>query len=69
MTTWMRGMLWVVWLASAAWLWHVGAIGAGGALGAGLLSLVLLLWPGATGRRRRSQLQYVEMGKEPVGLM
>jgi len=68
MTTWLRGVLWVVWLASAFWLWHVGALGAGGALAAGMLSLVLLIWPGTAGRRRRSALQYVEMGKEPVSL-
>ena len=68
MTTWLRGVLWVVWLASATWLWLVGALGAGGALAAGVLSLVLFVWPGAGHRRRRSELQYVEMGKAPVSL-
>ena len=67
MTTWLRGVLWVVWLASTIWLWHVGALGAGGALATGVLSFVLLMWPVAH-RRRRSALQYVEVGKEPVGL-
>jgi hypothetical protein len=69
MTTWMRGVLWLVWLAAVAWLWHVGALRTGVALGACLLGVVPLVWSGAANRRRRSTLQYVEMGKEPVGLL
>lgn len=68
MTTWMRGALWLVWLAVAALLWRVGALGTGAAVAAGLLSVVVLLWPSAASRRKRSDLQYVEIGKEPVGL-
>ena len=67
MTTWLRGALWLVWLTMAAVLWHMGALRTGTALGAGLLSMLLLVWPSAAGRRKRSSLQYVEMGKEPVG--
>ncbi|WP_431275003.1 hypothetical protein ACQ858_00855 [Variovorax ureilyticus] len=51
----------------AALLWHMGALRTGAALSAGLLSMVLLVWPSAATRRKRSGLQYVEMGKEPVG--
>jgi len=46
MTTWLRGVVWVVWLASAFWLWHVGALSAGGALAA-RYSMVTCLWVGA----------------------
>jgi|UPI000489D19F hypothetical protein len=66
MTTWLRGVLWVVWFASVIWLWHVESLGPAGALAAGVLGFVLLAWPSAS-RRRRSALQYVEVGKEPVG--
>lgn len=67
MTTWTRGVLWMVWLAVVGWLWLGGALGTGAALAAAVLSLLLFV-PGAV-RRRRSGLQYVEMGKEPVGLL
>ena len=67
MTTWLRGALWLVWLTMAGLFWHMGALRTGAALGAGLLSMVVLVWPSAGSRRRRSSLQYVEMGKEPVG--
>ena len=67
MTTLLRGALWLVWLTMAAFLWHVGTLRTGAALSAALLSAVLLVWPGASNRRKRSSLQYVEMGKEPVG--
>ncbi len=69
MTTLMRGVLCLVLLAVVTWLWHTGALGTGAALAGYLLSAVLLVWPGAAHRRRRSSLQYVEMGKEPVGLL
>lgn len=68
MTTWTRGVLWMVWLAGVGWLWLGGSLGAVAASGAALLSLLVFLLPGAV-RRRRSGLQYVEMGKEPVGLL
>ena len=67
MMTWTRGVLWMVWLAGVGWLWFGGSLGTGAALAAAVLSLLLFV-PGAV-RRRRSGLQYVEMGKEPVGLL
>jgi hypothetical protein len=67
MTNWLRNVLWMVWLAGVGWLWHGGSLGAGAALLAGALSLVLFILPGAVHRRRRTSLQYVEMGKQPVG--
>lgn len=69
MKTWLRSALWLVWLAVAALLWRMGALATGPALAAGLLGAVLLVWPSATHRRRRSSLQYVEMGKEPVSVL
>ena len=68
MTTWTRGVLWIVWLAAVGWLWVGGSLGTGAALAAAVLSLLLFVLPGAV-RRRRSTLQYVEMGKAPVGLL
>ena len=68
MTTWTRWVLWMVWLAAVGWLWFAGSLGTGTALAAVLPSPLLFLLPGAV-RRRRSGLQYVEMGKEPVGLL
>ena len=67
MTTWTRGVLWMVWLAGVGWLWLGGSLGTGAASAAAVLSLLFFV-PGAA-RRRRSGLQYVEMGKEPVGLL
>jgi hypothetical protein len=61
-------MLWVVWLASVSWLWLEGTLGLRGALLMGALSLLVFAVPGHAGRRRRSELQYVEMGKAPVSL-
>jgi len=69
MTTWMRGVLWLVWLAGVSWLWELGALGTLSALTAGALSLLLLAWPVSASRRRRSALRYVEMGKQPMGLL
>jgi hypothetical protein len=69
MTIWMRALLWLVWLAVVGWSWHAGALGSGGALAAVLLSVAVLMLPGAFHRRRRTGLQYVEMGKQPVGLL
>jgi len=66
MTAWTRGVLWMVWMAGVGWLWRGGSLGTGAALLAGVSSLLLFALPGAV-RRRRSGLQYVEMGKEPVG--
>jgi len=69
MTIWMRGMLWLVCLAAVGWFWHAGALRGGGALAGALLSLLFFVLPGVVHRRRRSSLQYVEMGKQPVGLL
>jgi hypothetical protein len=68
MTTLMRWVLWVAWLAAVSWLWHTGALGTGSALTAFAASLLLFAWPGHSHRRRRSALRYIEMGKQPVGL-
>jgi hypothetical protein len=69
MTIWMRTLVWVAWLAAVGWLWRAGELGTGGALACALLSLLLFAVPGVVHRRRRSSLQYVEMGKQPVGLL
>ena len=66
MTTWMRMVLWVAWLAAVSWVWHEGVLGGASALAASALSLVLFI--PTTHRRRRTALRYVEMGKQPVGL-
>jgi hypothetical protein len=58
----------MVWLAAVGWLLVGGSIGTGAALASALLSLLLFALPGSV-RRRRSGLRYVEMGKEPVGLL
>lgn len=68
MMTWMRGVLLLVWLASVGLFWEMNAIGTGGALAASALGLAAAVWPW-TARRRRSALRYVEMGKQPVGLL
>ena len=69
MTNWVRALMWMMWLAGIGWFWHVGAIGGVGAFAAVLASLAVWMVPGAFHRRRRSGLQYVEMGKQPVGLL
>lgn len=68
MTTTVRMALWLAWLGTVGALWGVGILGTATALAAGALSLVLFAWPGTTTRRRSRSLQYVEMGKQPVGL-
>jgi len=68
MATWMRWMLWVACLATVAWLWHAGALGAGTALATGATSLLLFVWRSHPHRKRRTALQYIEMGKQPIGL-
>lgn len=61
-----RLLLGVAWLAGMGWLWHVDVLRPVGAMLAGAGGLVLLAWPMGTARRRRSALQYVEMGKQPL---
>jgi len=63
-----RILLWVVWLAGVGWLWHAGKLGTATSLALGAVSLIVFAWPGSVARRRRSELRYVEMGKEPTGL-
>jgi hypothetical protein len=65
--TLMRGLLFLVWLAVVGGLFNAGAFGLVGAVVAGLLGVALVVWPWA--RRRRSALRYIEMGKQPVGLL
>lgn len=67
MTTPVRMALWLGWLAAVGALWGLGILGTATAWAAGALSIVLFAWPGAPTRRRRRSLQYVEMGKQPVG--
>jgi len=69
MTMWMRNVLWLSWLIVVGWLWRAGDLSTGAALAAALLSLLLFVLPGLVHRRRRSDLRYVEMGKQPVGLL
>ena len=68
MTTWMRWMLWMVCLATVSWLWHVGALSAVPALATAAASFLLFAWPGHGQRKRRTALQYIEMGKQPIGM-
>ncbi len=68
MTTWMRWMLWVVCLATVGWLWHVDALSAVPALATAAASFLLFAWPGHGQRKRRTALQYIEMGKQPIGM-
>lgn len=66
MTTWMRWTLLVTWFAAMAGLWYAslgGIAPAVGAAGAALLVLRRMLV-----RRRRSELRYVELVKQPIGL-
>ncbi|RZL63062.1 MAG: hypothetical protein EOP81_14210 [Variovorax sp.] len=67
MTTTVRMALWLGWLGAAASLWSLGFIGTATAWAVGALSLAVFAWPGTTTRRRNRSLQYVEMGKQPVG--
>lgn len=68
MTTWMRWMLCVACLATVGWLWHAGALSAFSALATGAACLLLFAWPGHAQRKRRTALQYIEMGKQPIGM-
>lgn len=69
MTTLLRFVLWIVWCGAMGWLWHTQMVGAGLAMTAGALGIMLFAWPGSTARRRRggSELRYVEMAKHPLG--
>ena len=68
MTNLIRLLLGVAWLAGVGWFWHVDLLRPASALLAVAAGLVLIAWPGGAARRRRSALQYVEMGKQPLGL-
>ncbi|VTU30541.1 MULTISPECIES: hypothetical protein [unclassified Variovorax] len=69
MTTWMRGVLLVIWLAGVSWLWHAGVLGSAATLAAFALGFAALAWTSTWSRRRRSALRYIEMGKQPVSLL
>lgn len=63
-----RLLLGVAWLAGVGWLWHADVLRPGSSLLLGAAGIVLFAWPTGSARRRRSALQYVEMGKQPLGL-
>ena len=67
MLTKLRWVLWVVCLATVASLWLAGALSTAAALATGAGSLLFFFWPNGH-RRRRTALQYIEMGKQPIGL-
>jgi hypothetical protein len=67
MTTPLRLVLWIVWCGAMGSLWWLQMLGAGPALAAGALGLILFAWPGSTARRRRGrELRYIEMAKQPM---
>ena len=66
-TRWIQWMLWVACLVTVAWLWRAGVLGAGAALATSAGSLLLLAWRSPPQRRRRTALQYIQMGKQPTG--
>lgn len=64
MSTFVRWMLCLTWLAAMGWAWQAGALSA---LTAALLAVPALVLPRLRGARRRSgALQYVQMAKAPV---
>ena len=67
MATLVRWMLCVAWAVGVAWLWQLGLLGWAVALslGLGVPVLVLAFRPA---RRRKGELQYVQMAKAPVAL-
>ena len=66
MSTLVRWMLCLAWMAGAGWLWQAGVLGALMALGlAAPAALPLML---RSGRRRRGELQYVQMAKAPTAI-
>ena len=66
MATLLRWIFGLAWAAGAGLLWHAGALGVGWALALAVPGLVLLARP--LSRRRRGDLQYVHMTKEPVAV-
>ncbi|MBU1357255.1 MAG: hypothetical protein KKC79_03315 [Gammaproteobacteria bacterium] len=68
MTNLTRWGLWAIWIAATAWLWNEGALTAGLAWTAGAASLLVFALPVQSHRRRRSELRYVEVGKQPMEL-
>ncbi|MDM0047066.1 hypothetical protein QTH91_21420 [Variovorax dokdonensis] len=62
MSTLVRAVLWLLWCGAMAWLWNVGAMGAGLAMASAALGLAVFAWPAGTVRRRRTrELRYVEI--------
>ncbi len=66
MATLLRIVLSIAWTAGIGWLWRDGALGTGSALLALALGLALSAWRFGPARRRRSELRYVQMAKQPV---
>lgn len=66
MATLVRIVLWLVWAIGIGWLWHEGMLGAASALAALAAGSALAVWRGVPVRRKRSELRYVQMGKQPV---
>ncbi|MGJ7496835.1 hypothetical protein ACSFA8_17325 [Variovorax sp. RT4R15] len=66
MSTLVRWMLCLAWMAGICWLWQAGVLGALMAWGlAAPAALPLML---RSGRRRRGELQYVQMAKAPMAI-
>jgi len=61
-----RWVLWLAWAAGVFWTWRTGVLGLSGALVALAAGCALAAWHVGPPRRRRSELRYVEMGKQPV---
>ena len=66
MATLVRIVLWMVLTVGIGWLWREGSLGAVSALTAFGLGCALTAWRIGPARRRRSELRYVQMAKQPV---
>ena len=66
MLTLVRIVAWMVCAVDLGWLWRDGSLGAGSALAALALGSALAVWRAGPARRKRSELRYVQMGKQPV---
>ena len=66
MATLVRIVLWMAWSLAIGWLWREGSLGVMSALAAFGLGTALAAWRAGPGRRRRNELRYVEMAKQPV---
>jgi len=64
MSTLVRWMLCLAWMAGVGWLWQAGVLDA--LVACGLAAPAALLLMLRSGRRRRGALQYVQMAKAPT---